>query len=500
MKRNINNATESQQGGAREIAAEEQSNCGPGLRERSLGPWAVLGQSIANIGASGAPLISIPVVASIAGPGTWLSFLIATAGIVLVALNINAFACDSSGTASLNDYIARSLGPTAGVLGGWALAIAYIGCGAACIPLFASYLNNLVAPLHVHFSPLVFSVGLLAIVWYCAWKDMRLSAHLMLSIEFSAMAVGIALAAAILFKQGRHVDLSQFQLHNLSVSAIGLGSVLAFMATVGFESAASLGDEAKSPLQSIPRAIVASSIIAGFYFILHAYAMVAGFRGLSTTLADSQAPVLDVARAHGVTILALLLTVAGLVSCVSIVLACVNAGARTLFLLAQHGVLPSAFRRVHAKNRTPGVAINAASLIILLVSAPLIVAGVPARDIWGYAGSVCTFGFLTAYLLIAIGTPFHLHSKGRLKTWNVLVSVLASLVVLVPFIASVYPVPPFPQNLMIYIFAGLILFGMGWFLLLRIRRPGIVNEIELHLDNNYDRFAIERAAQSDAAL
>ena len=69
-----------------------------------------------------------------------------------------------------------------------------------------------------------------------------------------------------------------------------------------------------------------------------------------------------------------------------------------------------------------------------------------------------------------------------------------------PFVASLYPIPPYPQNLMIYIFAALILTGMGWFLLLRIRRPGIVTEIETHLDNNYDRFAIERATQSDAAL
>jgi amino acid transporter len=500
MKLSIHNAAETFGQGARGIVAKEPLLRNPGLREKSLGPWAVLGQSIANIGASGAPLISIPVVASIAGPGTWLAFLIATVGIILVALNINAFACDSSGTASLYDYIARSLGPTAGVLGGWALAIAYIGCGAACIPLFAAYLNNLVAPLHIHFSPLAFLVGLLVFVWYCAWKDMRLSAHLMLGIEFSAMAVGVALAGAILFKQGRHIDLSQFQLHNLSFSAIGLGSVLAFMATVGFESAASLGDEARNPLQTIPRAIVASSIIAGFYFILHAYAMVAGFRGLSTSLADSQSPVFDVARAHGVAFLALLLTVAGLVSCISIVLACINAGARTLFLLAQHGVLPSAFCRIHTKNRTPSIAINSASLIVLLVAAPLVAVGIPARDIWGYAGSVCTFGFLLAYLLIAIGTPFHLHHRGRLKNWNVFVSVLAILVVLVPFVASLYPVPPYPQNLMIYIFAALIFSGMGWFLVLRIRRPGIVSEIEIHLDNNYDRFAIERAAQSDAAL
>lgn len=500
MGESINSVTDIHRHGALSLAAKEDVPRYLGLRNKSLGPWAVLGQSLANIGASDAPLVSIPVVAAIAGSGTWLSFLLATIGVVLVALNINAFACDSSGTASLNDYIASSLGPTAGVLGGWALAIAYIGCAAACLPLFVYFLNSLTVPLHLHFSPLPFSIALLVSAWYCARKDVRLSTHLVLGIEFSAMAVGISLAAAILFKHGRHVDVSQFQFHNLSFTAIGLGSVLAFMSTVGFESAASLGDEARKPLQSIPRAMIASSIIAGLYYVLHAYAMVAGFRGLAVRLVDSQTPALDVARAHGVAFLVLLLTTTGLVSCFAIVLASINAGARTLFLLARHGVLPASFHSIHPRNHTPSVAITTASLITLLVTVPLVAAGVPARDIWGYVGSVCTFGFLTAYLLIAIGTPFYLHRQGRLKTWNVLVSALATLVVLVPFAASLYPVPPYPQNLMIYIFAGLILSGVGWFLFLRIRRPAIVDEIRMHLEDNYDRFAIERAAQSDAAL
>jgi amino acid transporter len=446
---------------APDIEAEALSLQHLGLRSKSLGPWAVLGQSIANIGASSAPLISIPVVAAIAGPGTWLAYLIATIGVILIAFNINSFACDSSGTASLYDYIARSLGPTAGVLGGWALAIAYIGCGAACIPLFAYYLNSLAVPLRVHLPLLPLSIGLLLLVWFCAWKDMRLSAHLMLGIEFSAMAVGMTLAAAILFKQGRNMDLPQFQFHNFSFSAIGLGSVLAFMATVGFESAASLGDEVRNPLRTIPRAIIASSIIAGIYYMLHAYTMVAGFRGMPIGLANSQAPALDVANSYGVAFLALLLTAVSLVSGFTIVLASINAGARILFLLSQHGVLPPVFHNIHPENRTPDVAIAAASMIALLIAVPLLAAGVSARAIWGYAGSVCTFGFLLAYLLIAIGTPFHLHRKGRLKNWNVLVSVLTTLVVLVPFVASLYPVPPYPQNLMIYIFAALILFGMG---------------------------------------
>jgi amino acid transporter len=445
-------------------------------------------------------MVSIPAVAVSAAGGTWLAFLLATVGVILVAANINAFARDSSGTGSLYDYIARSLGATVGVLGGWALAIAYIGCGAACVPLVPHFLNVLLAPFHVHFSPLLVSVVLVGSVWYCAWKDMRLSAHLMLTIELSAVAVGTILALVILFKQGGKIDASQFRLGSLSLSGVGQGTVLAFMALVGFESAASLGDEARNPLRTIPRAIIASSLIAGAYFILHGYSMVAGFRGLPTGLAASQSPVSDVAKAFGVPILAIVLNAAGLVSSFSIVLASINAGARTLFLLSRHGVLPPAFSFVHPINRTPSFSVTVASLVALAVVIPMTLAGLPARVIWGYVGSVCTFGFLLAYLLITIGTPIYLRRQGRLRTWNLVVSALATVVVLLPIAGSLYPVPPYPQNLLIYIFAGLIAVGLGWFLILRARDPELVERIHGHVADSYERFAVERASLPGAAI
>lgn len=477
-----------------------QASPKPGLRHKCLGAWAVLGQSIANIGPSGAPMVSIPAVAASAGGGTWLAFLLATVGVFLVAANINSFARDSAGTGSLYDYIARSLGATFGVLGGWALAIAYIGCGAACVPLFEHFLNILIVPLHVQFSPMLLSVLFVSGAWFCAWKDMRLSAHLMLTIELSAVAVGTLLALVILFKQGTHIDSSQFRLGTLSISGVGEGSVLAFMALVGFESAASLGDEARNPLTTIPRAIIASSIIAGAYFILHSYSMVAGFRGLPTGLAASHSPVSDVAKAFGVPVLALLLNTAGLVSSFSIVLASINAGARTLFLLSQHGVLPPAFRFVHPTNRTPSFSVTVVSAIGLAVVIPMEVARVPARAIWGYVGSVCTFGFLLAYLLITIGTPLYLRRQNRLRPWNLAVSALATVVVLLPIAGSLYPVPPYPHNLLIYVFAGLITVGLGWFLILRARHPEIVQQIRGHVAETYDRYALERSAGPDAVI
>ena len=50
-------------------------------------------------------------------------------------------------------------------------------------------------------------------------------------------------------------------------SGLRLGLVLALFSFVGFESATTLGAEARNPLKTIPRAVIQSAIIGGAFFI-----------------------------------------------------------------------------------------------------------------------------------------------------------------------------------------------------------------------------------------
>lgn len=462
------------------------------LRKGAVGFWGVLAQSVALIGPSGAPLVAVPVVFLSAGLGTWASFLISTIGIIFIAQNIKIFAQESSGTGSLYGYIARSLGPNVGVLGGWALTIAYIGIAAACAPLFAYYINVLLEPFKIHLSVLALTIAFTAVAWFFAWKDIRLSAHLMLWIELAALSVGVILAAVILFKQGINFDLSQFTVKNLKFSGIGLGMVLSFMAFTGFESATSIGDEAHQPLKTIPKAIIISSLSASVYFIIWSYTLISGFRGLPVALEKSSAPVNDLAASFGVSALAVILTIACTVGTFAVVLASINAGARTLHHLAEHGIVHSSIAEIHKSNKTPHVAVTVASLITLLVPFPLIIRNVALLDIWGYIGSVATFGLLVTYLLVSIGAVAHLKKKGILKIKNIIVTVLAIGVVLIPIVGSVYPVPPYPYNILVYVFVGLLAAGYGFFVWQRYRQPHLTATIKQHLETKYESYAEER--------
>jgi amino acid transporter len=102
---------------------------------------------------------------------------------------------------------------------------------------------------------------------------------------------------------GFHIDTAQFRLRGTSVSGMRLGMVLALFSFVGFESATALGEEARNPLKTIPRAVLQSAIGLGLLFVVCAYAEVLGFRGLNTTLDQSGAPFHILAQQVGVSVL-----------------------------------------------------------------------------------------------------------------------------------------------------------------------------------------------------
>lgn len=385
-------------------------------------------------------------------------------------------------------YIFKSLGPNFGVLGGVSLVIAYIACGAACAPLFVNYLNVLLMPLGVVVPSLLTLSLIVLFAWFLAWKDICLSAKVMLYIELSSLAVGSILAVVVIFKLGINFDTSQFSISKFSTSGIMQGTILAFMCLVGFESASMLGDEAKNPLKNIPRAVILSTLIAGAYYIVNSYTYVSAFRFLGGKLSESKAPVTDVAAHFGISALAVLLTIGSLVSALAVVVASINAGARGLYLMAEHGILNEVVSNTHKKNKTPNIAVDIVSIIVFIVPAVLVSLKIGLGDIWGLVGSISTFGFLVVYLLIDIAGPVFLHGQNKLKFHNVIISILGGISVLIPFVGSVYPVPAFPNNLLIYIFTLLLAAGFIRFLWQRKKNPSIVSNIQEQIANKYDEF------------
>src|SRR5260370_18886329 len=113
----------------------------------------------------------------------------------------------------------------------------------------------------------------------------------------------------MLVRHGWHWDRVQLHLQSMTGSGLRLGLVLALFSFVGFESATTLGSEARDPLHTIPRAVIQSAVLAGAFFTVCAYAEVLGFHTVGQDLGTSQAPMYVLARVLAVPVLVLLIDV-----------------------------------------------------------------------------------------------------------------------------------------------------------------------------------------------
>ena len=106
--------------------------------------------------------------------------------------------------------------------------------------------------------PHVPSVVLVAIAAFVsmaiAYRDIKVSAQLMLYLEGISVCLIAIVIALTLYRYGLHLDHLQFHLALLrrQLRGIGLGVMLAIFSFVGFESATTLGAEAREPAPHHP--------------------------------------------------------------------------------------------------------------------------------------------------------------------------------------------------------------------------------------------------------
>jgi amino acid transporter len=246
-------------------------------------------------------------------------------------------------------------------------------------------------------------------------------------------------------------------------SGLRLGLVLALFSFVGFESATTLGSEARNPLQTIPRAVIQSAILAGVFFTVCAYAEALGFHTAGEDLGASQDPMHVVARVGGVPVLGLLIDMGALVSMFAGTLACITAAARVLLLMAHNGLAHGSLRATHATNQTPSRTVIITGIAALLPVAILAARGASGLDVYGWLGSLATYGFIVAYGLVSAALPRYLRRHGLYRFGGQIVPWLAGTAMLLALVGNLYPVPEGPYGKLPFIYLAYLTAGLLWF-------------------------------------
>ncbi len=446
-----------------------------GLRAGVLGPVETLAQSVSAIAPTASPSLTIPLVFALAGNATWFVYLLATGSILLIGFCVSRFARLSASPGSLYSYTADTLPPVFGVVAAWALLLAYLATGAS-VAGGALYYATLLAQQFLHIAPLPLAIVLAvcAVAGWIGWRDVKLSAETMLWIEAVSVSLIVILLAVLPIRFGLHLDMDQFQLKGASMSSLGPALVLSIFSFVGFESATTLGAEARNPLTTIPRAIVQSCLLTGAFFMLSAYSEVLGFRGASNELSSSSSPLHWLAIRAGVSPLGTAVDIGALISMFACVLACITAAARVFLLMAHGGLMPAALKRTSRRHGTPTLGVAMAAGLMFAATAEMSLRGITGSEMYDLMGSLAVFGFLTAYGLVALALPFARRAVGQHSLAVTTVSVITLLVIAMIVIFDLESAADPVHARIPYIYLAYIAAGLAWYALKR-KKPVVSN-------------------------
>ena len=218
------------------------------LRKDSLSFLEALGQSVANVS---------PTLTPGGGRGghgrhaAWLVYVFATIALLIVGINVGKLARRIPSAGSFFIYISRSLGPSYGMLSGWAMLAAYIFTAMALTVATSIFIKTFftslgfTAPIPSTLLYFLISAG----IWAFACRDIKISARIGLTLEVVSVAIILFVCVYTFAHFGFKIDAKQTHLEGIDFKSAAQAVVFAIFSYVGFESAATLGRNPQSDRQ-----------------------------------------------------------------------------------------------------------------------------------------------------------------------------------------------------------------------------------------------------------
>jgi amino acid transporter len=446
---------------AESLEARTQPLTEPGRQlRRELSIWEAVGVSLALMAPSMAANINPQGSALTVGRAVPLTFILATAGVLLVAYTFVRLCQQFNHAGSVYGFVGATLGARSGVVAGWSLMGTYgfYGCvtsmaagifGAAFLDAIGVWNNQ---PFWAGF--LIGGIALLG-VCYLGIRPVKHGTRLLLYVEVTTVALILLVCLVVLFRviAGNAPTHTSFTLNMFTVpkgvspSVLFLGVVFGFLSFAGFEAAATLGEEAHNPRRDIPRAILGVAIFGGVYFVFVTAVEMLGFgtdaKGVAAFGASSSLLGELGSNFMGGWV-GDIVTLGTAISAFGCALACLVGCARLLFALSRDGVGPSGLAGVSEAHGTPAPATVVATIGMYVVIAILAtVFGAKPFDVFLWSGVIGTLILLFAYIMTTLGAMRLLFFSGqaRVAMWQIVIPIGALLVLGYTIYRNVWPYP-----------------------------------------------------------
>lgn len=213
------------------------------------------------------------------------------------------------------------------------------------------------------------AIGFIAVMTAINMRGVResLGANVVMAvIETSGLVLVIVFAAMFFFGgDGDPSRLTEFNPDVSPVSGVFAASIVAFFSFLGFEAAANMAEEVKTPSKSYPVALFAAICTAGVVYLLIAVgaAIVLDPREIAT----STGPLLEVVRAAGFQGDKLFAIIA-LIAIANGGLLFMVMASRVTYGMAKAGLMPDVFTKILPKRQTPWVAVLSVGLAAMVMT------------------------------------------------------------------------------------------------------------------------------------
>jgi amino acid transporter len=322
---------------------------------------------------------------------------------------------------------------------------------------------------------------LVALIWACAYRDISFSSRIGLTLEVLSLTIIILIAVMVIAKHGSAADSAQLQLHNIPAGGVISALTFAVFSFVGFESSATLAQEARNPKHTIPRAVTWSAAATGIFFVLISYCMILGVGDQIHLIGDSTSPFTAVTRSAGLGEAAAVVYLSAVISGFACVLASINALARILFSMGRYEFLHRSMGVVHHRYQTPHIAVTASCLLTITVV--LMCAHVTRLNAFSYTATFGTFGFVLVYLITCIVGPVELSRANELSLGKLAAGVLGAGMMVCVMVGSLVPASSYPMSMLPYLFGAYLILGALWYGIISVRFPHVLSGIEFDMES-----------------
>lgn len=326
------------------------------MLRRDLGFWDAVGVGLGAIIGAGI-FVVIGVAAGMAGPSLILGLAVAAGVAMCNALSSAELAARYPSSGGTYEYGYELLSPWAGFAAGWMFLASKLAAGGTVALGFGHYLAALLPGVDARIA------GVLAVAGLTFANLFGIRKVGVLNLLIVAVTVSVLIAFVVIGMP--HVRPEN--LRPIEPSAILPSAALLFFSYTGYARIATLAEEVREPERTIPRAIVASLLIAVVLYGLVAWVAV-GTVGASE-LATSSAPLQTAALSFSGQSLGTVLIVGATTAMLGVLLSQVLGISRMMLAMARRRDLPAVLDRVSDRHAVPGYAIATTGVIIALLAA-----------------------------------------------------------------------------------------------------------------------------------